>query len=87
MLGFMSAKQAKAAGFTHHGSHYGIPVWIGDPEGDFMVATKWAPAELLMTLFHYIEGFIQSVVWPDEEHGFQFALGQAIDAEGNNSKS
>ena len=45
MLGYMTERQAKANSFTHHGSYYGIPVWIGDPHGEFRVATKWAPFE------------------------------------------
>ena len=57
MLGYMTERQAKANSFTHHGSYYGIPVWIGDPHGEFRVATKWAPFEFLMSAAHGIEGF------------------------------
>ena len=78
MLGYMTKKEALAGGFTHHGSYYGIPLWIGDPEGKFMVATKWAPMELLMTAAHYIEAFLEMVFFPDEEPGFRFWVGPEI---------
>lgn len=78
MLGYMNAKAAKAAGFTHHGKYFGIPVWIGDPDGDCMVATKWAPMEHLMTVFHVFEGILRAVFFPGEEPVFQFLVGPEI---------
>ena len=80
MLGYMTAKKAKAEGFSHHGKYYGIPVWIGDVHGDFVVATKWEPFEPLMTLFTYIEGFLRAIMFPNEEPVFQFQIGKEIDA-------
>jgi hypothetical protein len=79
MLWYMTAEKAKQEGFTHHGKYYGIPVWIGDPDGDCMVATKWAPLEPLMTLFHYIEGFMHSMMHPYDEPYFQFQVGERIE--------
>lgn len=76
MLGYMNEKQAKAEGFTHHGSYYGIPVWIGDPEGDCMVATKWAPLEWLMTLWHHVEGICHAM--RGTEPSFMFKVGREI---------
>lgn len=55
LLGYMTEAEAKASGFTHHGSYYGIPLWVGDPWGECVVAVKWAPMELVMSLFHCIE--------------------------------
>lgn len=78
MLGYMTAKEAVASGFTHHGKYFGIPVWVA-PEKDFMVATKWAPMEYVMTAAHYIEGFLRSVFHPDDEPVFQFLLGAKIE--------
>lgn len=77
MLGYMTAKEALENGFTHHGKYFGIPVWVA-PDEDFMVATKWAPMEHVMTAAHYIEGFLRSVFRPDDEPVFQFLLGPAI---------
>jgi len=76
MLGYMTAKQAKAFGFTHHGKYFGIPVWIGDPDGETMVATKWAPLEYAMSVTHYIEGAIHSL--RGTEPSFMFVLGPEI---------
>lgn len=77
MFGFMTKDEALKAGFTHHGSYYGIPLWITDSETP-MVATKWEPLEYVMTMFHYIEGFIQSC---QEEgmRGFLFRIGPPIE--------
>ena len=59
LIGYMTAKQAIADGFTHHGAMYGFPCWVGDPDGGApMVATKWAPVEWLIDLGHWINGFI-----------------------------
>jgi hypothetical protein len=77
MLGYMTAKDAKAEGFTNHGKYFGIPVWIGDPYGQMMVATKWAPMECLMSVAHYIEGAIHSL--RGTEPNFMFLLGREIE--------
>ncbi|MHA6234269.1 hypothetical protein [Pseudomonas fluorescens group sp. PF-69] len=77
MLGYMTAREAKAEGFTNHGKYFGIPVWIGDPEGDFMVATKWAPMEYLMDVAHRIEGMIHMM--RGTEPSFMFLLGPEIE--------
>lgn len=77
MFGYMTAREAAEHGFTHHGKYFGIPVWIGDPDGDMLVATKWAPLEYLMTAFHHIEGFLSSL-FPEREAGFQFRVGPTI---------
>ena len=79
MLGYMSAKQAKAQGFTHHGKYFGIPVWIGNPGEEMMVATKWAPMEYLMTVFHVIEGVMRDLLHPEDEPSFQFLVGAEIE--------
>lgn len=79
MFGYMSAKEAKAQGFTHHGKYFGIPVWLGNPEQEGMaVAAKWAPMEHVLTLFHYIEGFMRAVLFPDDRPVFQFLQGPRI---------
>lgn len=76
--GYMTAREAKAQGFTHHGKYFGIPVWIGHPGEQMMVATKWAPMEYLMTAFHFIEGFILATFFPEREPMFQFLVGDEI---------
>lgn len=80
MLGYMTKRDALENGFTHHGAYFGTPCWIA-PDDGFMVATKWAPFEYLMTAMHYVEGFIRSIRFPDDEPTFQFALGAEIKAD------
>ena len=78
MLGYMTAKDAKEAGFTHHGKYFGIPCWIA-PDLGFMVATKWSPMEYVMTAAHVIEQIMRSILFPNDEPGFQFFIGKEIE--------
>lgn len=77
MLGYMTARDTIAQGFTHHANYYGIPLWV-TPDDDFMVAVKWYPLDYLMTLFIAIEGMMREARYPHEEPVFQFTLGEAI---------
>ncbi|GAP66263.1 hypothetical protein MBSD_n1567 [Mizugakiibacter sediminis] len=82
MLGYMTARQARAAGFTHHGKYFGVPIWIGDLDSfSPVVAAKWAPMEAVMTLFHHIEATLHALRYPDHPPVFQFWIGQLIDIE------
>lgn len=76
MIGYLTAARAKAEGFTHHASYYGIPCWIGDPDSDGpLVAAKWAPLEPAMSLFHVIEGLLWPLVHgPDAPPMFMFKV-------------
>lgn len=63
LLDYMTAQQALASGFTHHGAMCGIPCWIGDAEGIApMVAAKWGPAELLISIGHWVTGLTLSLM-------------------------
>lgn len=77
MLGYMSEAKAKAEGFTHHGKYYGIPIWIGDPYRDCMVATKVWWLEPVMSAAHVIEGLCHSL--RGTEPSFMFLVGRKID--------
>ena len=79
MLGYMTEKQALSEGFTHHGSYYGIPLWI-NPYNGFEIATKWMPMEYVMTAFHTIEQMLRAVFYPNDVPVFQFTLGRKIDS-------
>lgn len=50
---YISEKEAKGLGFTHHGYAYGLPVWV-DPES-ITIAIKFFPFEYL---FDIIEVFL-----------------------------
>lgn len=77
MLGYITEGQAKAEGFTHHGSYYGIPIWLGNLDDDGpTVAAKWAPMELAMKLAHHIEGFCQEIA--GKPRGFWFTVKKEI---------
>lgn len=81
MLGYMGKSEALAAGMTHHGSYYGIPLWLGSDNPDFPVCCKWKPMENIMIAFHYIEGFMRSILFPEDEPSFQFKIGEKIKEE------
>lgn len=76
-IGYMSESVAKGYGFTHHGSYYGISIWI-EPDRAMIVAAKWAPMEYFMSMFHIIEGVVRGVMFPGAEPGFLFKVGAAI---------
>lgn len=73
----MTATQALENGFTHHGSYYGIPLWVA-PGNSFMAATKWAAMEPVLSLFHVIESVVRGVFQPYAEPVFKFGIGREI---------
>lgn len=78
MLGYMTAKRARALGFTHHGKYFGIPVWIGEPDGEFRVAVKHPLLEYVMDAAVWIEGFLRDTFRPQDPPSFQFWVGAEI---------
>lgn len=69
--GHMTAAEALAHGFTHHGKYHGIPVWLSPASPSFQVATKWAPMEALMTVVTTLEAVFSDA--------FKFKVGQPIE--------
>lgn len=78
MIGYMTRKEATASGMTHHGSYFGIPVWMAPCHPDFLVCAKWRPFDYLMIVFHHIEGVVRSIVYPDDPPCFQFTIREEI---------
>ena len=85
MLGWMSADKAKAKGFTHHGSYYGVPIYLGfagDPQTDMeegpMVAVKWMPLDLVFDLFSLMEQVFRPMMFQENESVFQFKVGDPL---------
>jgi hypothetical protein len=76
MLGYTTAKEAKAHSCTHHGSYYGIPLWMGDIDSEApLVFAKWAPLDHLITVFSYVEGLLFPIVHgPDAQPMFMFKV-------------
>lgn len=75
-FGFMTATEARAQGFTHHASYYGIPLWMANPESDGpAVAVKWAPFDYVMELFMCVEAFFFPLAHgPETEPMFMFKV-------------
>jgi hypothetical protein len=78
MLGYMTKKKALQLGFTHHGSYFGVPIYIGDPDGKFMVTTKHWALDPLFDLMSAMEGWLRPIIYPDSPDTFQFKLGAEI---------
>lgn len=80
LFGYTTEKEAAEEGFTHHGSYYGIPLWMTEPKHDLdapMVETKFTWMEPLMDVAHFIEGFLSYV--SGREHLFMFLLKKRIE--------
>ncbi|EPL8978909.1 hypothetical protein P4891_003986, partial [Pseudomonas aeruginosa] len=80
MLGFTTKAEAQKIGASHHGSYYGIPMWMGDVDG----AQRLPPGfhqvfEFVVDLFSYIEGIVNSML--GQEPTFMFKVGRRIDGK------
>lgn len=78
MLGYVTEKTALACGMTHHGSYYGIPLWIDLNDPEFCICAKWVPLDYLIPVFSYFESTIRPFVFPDDPPVFQFKVGAEI---------
>ena len=76
MLGYTTKREAIQHGCTHHGSYYGIPLWMGDVDSDApLVFAKWAPLDLLILPMSVIERLVFPFVHgSDAEPMFMFKL-------------
>ncbi|KEQ11251.1 hypothetical protein GZ77_26165 [Endozoicomonas montiporae] len=72
MLGYVSVKEAKKYGCTHHGSYYGIPVWLDIlDQGSLVMMAKWSPMDYAIDCVSVLEGIIRPLRFPDEPNCFQ----------------
>lgn len=76
MIGYTTQAEAIAAGCTHHGSYYGIPLWMGDIDSEApLVFAKWAPLDCLIGVFAMVEYLLAPLVYgPGADPGFRFKL-------------
>ncbi|WP_417786744.1 hypothetical protein [Stutzerimonas xanthomarina] len=80
MLGYMKAAQAKDYGLSHHGSYYGIPLWMGDIDSEApLVFAKWAPLDFIIPIFSMIEGLLWPIIHGDSEPMFMFRVGRDLE--------
>ena len=80
MVLYMTRQRALKAGFTHHGSYHGIPMWMGgvDKNGGIpIVCAKVQVLEHLVTLFHFLEKQIGRL--SRKRPIFRFKIGKQID--------
>lgn len=77
MLGYMTRRQARAEGFTHHVRLFGlIPCYykgdLDDPNDCPVLATKWEPMEHVARLLAYLWVFVWEMTQDDEpQFGFR----------------
>ncbi len=79
MLGYVTPQAALAAGCTHHGRYYGLPIWIGDLDDEApLVMAKVAWLDWALDVIVHIEGALRDLFRPDDEPGFLFQVGAPI---------
>lgn len=79
MMGYITAKEAKALGYTNHGKYFGIPIWIGDVYDEApLVAAKFLPFEFVLYALHFLFAVHVAIFFPDEEPMFRFLVGKRL---------
>lgn len=80
-LGFMTKHEALSEGFTHHGSYYGIPLWMTETD-EPMICPKHILLEPVMDLFIAIEMFLFPLVHgEDADPVFRFVIKSKIEVD------
>lgn len=77
MLGYMTQKEARENGFTHHGRYFGIPMWMSPASRE--AVTKWAPMDFVVAAVHLVEGFLRSAFYPNRRPVARLMLGPEIE--------
>ena len=71
----MTKSEAKKHGFTHNASYYGLPCYIGGLNDiGPTLECKMPCLNSLIDVLSYIEGFISSVLYPNEEPCFRIKV-------------
>lgn len=71
-IGYITKKKALALGFTHHGSYWGIPVYMDNDEYCPLICAKWIPLYCIFPLVETIEYILFFIVFQHEETYFRF---------------
>ncbi|MFT4924665.1 MAG: hypothetical protein ACI8WB_000748 [Phenylobacterium sp.] len=77
MVVYMTRQRALRAGFTHHGSYHGIPMWMGGIDGVPIVCSKVTLLEHLVSFFRFFEQQIGRL--KHKRPIYRFMLGKKID--------
>lgn len=78
MIKRITKKEALDHGFTHHGSYFGIPMWMTDSESP-LVTVKFSCMNVVFDMADQIEGFLFGVFWPNDIRVTTFKIGREID--------
>lgn len=73
----ITKEQALEIGFTHHGSYFGIPLWMTDSEQPF-ITVKFSCMNSTFDMANQIEGFLFHLFWPEEVRVTTFKIGRKI---------
>jgi hypothetical protein len=72
---YMDEQQALAHGFTHHGRMFSVPCWVTDDGFAPMVAPKFAPFELWLSICTFA---VQAMGAMGMDAAFPIQIGEAI---------
>jgi len=64
--------------FDHHGSYYGVPIYLGDIGGNHYTMVKWVILEPVFDLFEMIEPTMRRMIYGEGSECFQFTVGKPI---------
>jgi hypothetical protein len=84
VMGYMNAEEAKAAGFSHHGKYYFLPIWMGDIDADDfdggpLIGAKVSWLDWMLPVISVVENTLQLLT--GSELGFNFRVMQPIAVE------
>lgn len=74
----LTNKAAKKAGFTHNGSYYGIPIFIGRIQGDLTISGKLSLLDPIIDILIKTDVFFCQLVNPGADITFQFVEKEKI---------
>lgn len=77
LIGYKSVSVAKGMEvFDHHGSYYGVPIYMGDIGGQTYTMVKWVIMEPVFDLFEMLEPIMRRIFYGEDNVCFQFTVGK-----------
>ena len=75
LIGYKSVAVAKSMEvFDHHGSYYGVPIYMGDIGGQTYTMVKWVIMEPVFDLFEILEPVMRRMFYGEDAVCFQFTV-------------